>query len=84
MEESGLLDPDDEVDLYALHLVFKPMLQSACKRFQLNWNVHKHRSLHHKSPQWAFNKGLKIMKQVANECGQQLTELDQVTSISIP
>jgi len=59
MEERGLLDPFNETHLYALHMVFKPLLQEATSRFRQNWNMHKHSSLHHKSPQWAFEEGLR-------------------------
>lgn len=82
MEADGILDPISEIDLYTLHLIFKPMIQKSLERNRLNWNVHKHSSLHYKSPEWAFKEALQRLKSVQREWGKTCTELYQVTLFS--
>lgn len=40
MEEEGVLDPLNEVDVYCLHFVFLPRLQSTLNTFIESWNNH--------------------------------------------
>ncbi|KAI7790374.1 hypothetical protein IRJ41_013547 [Triplophysa rosa] len=50
MESEGLLDPDNEVHLYALHWIFLPQLQRHLTLFQDAWNNHKLRTTGSQSP----------------------------------
>lgn len=40
MEETNVLDRDDELDLYALHYVYLPRIQAALDEFSSSWNSH--------------------------------------------
>jgi hypothetical protein len=40
LEDNGVLDPLNCVDLYCLHLVFIPRINEALKSFQQGWNNH--------------------------------------------
>ena len=40
MEGEGILDPDNDIDLYALHFVFVPMLPQQLDLFRLGWCKH--------------------------------------------
>ncbi|XP_056100723.1 uncharacterized protein LOC143737598 [Siphateles boraxobius] len=50
MESESLLDPDNEVHLYALHWIFLPQLQRHLNLFQEAWNNHKLRTTGSQSP----------------------------------
>ncbi|KAL0970155.1 hypothetical protein UPYG_G00238050 [Umbra pygmaea] len=50
LEAEGLLNPDDEVHLYALHWSFLPQLQRHLAFFQEGWNNHKLRTANNQSP----------------------------------
>ena len=40
LEDNGVLDPHNCVDLYCLHLVYVPRINEALKSFQQGWNNH--------------------------------------------
>ena len=40
MEATGVLDPDNEVDLYVLHCVFMPRINKSLGEFTRAWNMH--------------------------------------------
>ena len=40
MEDSGILSPINEVDLYALHVIFTAKVQQSLDEFQRQWNFH--------------------------------------------
>lgn len=58
MEDRGVLDPDDEVNLYCLHLVFLPRLNRMLTEFKDMWNNHPLRTEHNKTPLQLFSSGL--------------------------
>ena len=41
LEDNDLLDPDNEVDLYCIHYVYLPCLNTILQRFRAGWNSHK-------------------------------------------
>ena len=47
MEQHGILDPLDEVNLFALHYVFIPRINKSLHIFQEGWNNHSIRTAHH-------------------------------------
>ena len=77
MEEIGILDPLDGIDLFCLHFVSKHLIQEACKRFQRSWNCHAIRTEGNKSPNQLFIAGLANLR---NYDGT-FTELEQVLYI---
>ena len=50
----GLLDPENDVDIFCLHYVAEIVIQAAAVRFQRLWNDHKIRTEGHKSPNQIF------------------------------
>ncbi|XP_065119656.2 uncharacterized protein [Paramisgurnus dabryanus] len=50
LEREGLLDPDNEVHLYALHQSFLPHIQKHLIFFQRGWNCHRLRTEGNQSP----------------------------------
>lgn len=53
MENEGILDPLNELDLYALHFVYLPRIKHALEIFRKGWNCHKLRTTG-KSPQQMY------------------------------
>lgn len=78
LEEHGLLNHKDDLDLYCLHLCFGPLLEKSVSRFQRMWNGHKHRGLRNKTPAWVFFQSLMHLKAHANKHKLYYKELDQV------
>lgn len=74
MEEIGILDPLDELDLFCLHFVSKHVIQEACIRFQRSWNCHSVRTEVNKSPNQFFIAGLSNLRNFDGT----FTELEQV------
>lgn len=40
LEENQLLDPNDEIDMYALHYIYLPRLNNTIDEFVMQWNNH--------------------------------------------
>ena len=66
LETAGLLDPDNELDLFCLHYVFLPVIRRQLDMFTEAWNHHKLSTEHNKTPMQLFIIG---MHQVSNESG---------------
>lgn len=58
MEANGLLNPSDECDLFCLHYVFLPRINSNLDRFKLAWNNHKLSSMKCKTPNQLYILGM--------------------------
>jgi hypothetical protein len=58
LEEQHHLNPDCELDHFALHHVFMPILQREVKTFVDSWNHHKLRTEGNLSPMQLFISGL--------------------------
>lgn len=58
LESSGLLDPDIEVHLYALHLIFIPRINRALREFTNQWNCHPVSTAQSFSPEQLFISGI--------------------------
>ena len=50
LESLGLLDTESQIDLYALHFVFKPIIQNHLDKWRLGWANHKLRSEKNRTP----------------------------------
>ena len=40
LEKSGILNPDDDIDLFCLHYVYLPRIAQSLKTFTEGWNFH--------------------------------------------
>jgi hypothetical protein len=78
MEHAGILDHHSETDLYCLHKVFFSLMRKSVRTHVESWNLHKHRSLRHKSPSFVFKEALRALKKYSSNNNKRFTELRQV------
>lgn len=57
LEQHSLLDPLNELHLFALHYVYVPRINQALKAFQEGWNHHGMRTVSHLNPSQQFVRG---------------------------
>lgn len=50
MEEIGLLDIEDEIQLFCLHYVFLPRINNSLREFMTTWNHHPLSTKSNRSP----------------------------------
>ena len=67
LEEVGILDPDNEMDLFVLQCLYKPLISHSLKEFFNAWNSHPLRTEHNWSPKriW-FNSMISQDHQLEN------------------
>jgi len=58
LEAGQNLNADSELDLFALHHVFMPLLRREVEQFVNSWNHHKLRTEHNLTPLQLFITGL--------------------------
>lgn len=58
LENEGLLDPLNEIDLYCLHFIYMPRLHKQLCEFQESWNMHPLSTEGSKTPYQLFFEGL--------------------------
>ena len=58
LEFENLLDPLDNVNLYALHFVYLPHINKSLAEFKEGWNNHSIRTAHGRTPNQLYTKGL--------------------------
>lgn len=79
MELEGSLDPDNEIHLYALHLVFVPLIQKSLDEFSYSWNHHGLRTERGSpSPIRLFIRGMAVFHRIATKYNVSFTEIEQV------
>ena len=79
LEDAGLLDPVDEVDLFALHFVFLPRINQRLERFKAAYCRHRLRTEHNRTPLQLWTRGVlttRDLTALAGICG--LDELSEV------
>jgi len=57
LEEFGILNPDNEVHLFALHYIYVPRINRCLTAFKDGWNSHGIRTKHNQSPNQLFVAG---------------------------
>ena len=62
LEEQSLLDPLDELTLWALHYVYIPRINRSLTQFCNSWNNHSIRTALHKTPQQLFTAGCLLLE----------------------
>ena len=62
LEDSGLLDVDNPLDLYALHFVFTPLIQRHIDMFRHGWAHHSLRTEQNQTPQQLWISGLRNVR----------------------
>ncbi len=86
MERQGLLDPDNEVHLFCLHAIYKPIINGMLEAFTNAWINHKMRTAANKSPLQQFIMGMQQIQHergtIANQYFEQLSEVQANFSFS--
>ena len=57
LESEGLLDPLDEIDMYALHYIFVPRINQALYEMQQQWNNHALSTMSQQTPIQIWTEG---------------------------
>ena len=81
LEEDGILDPSNEVDIFCLHFVFLPRINKSLKDFQGSWNCHSLSSEGNMSPIQLFFEGLCASNVSTDIAGSSDTESDNSSTI---
>ena len=58
MEDNGILDPNSDVDIFCLQVIFVPKLQHHLDCFRDGWNNHRLRTEHNRTPHQLWILGL--------------------------
>ena len=58
MEDTGILDTDNENDMFCLHFVFTPLMNRALNTFKCSWNNHKLSTEGNLTPQQLYLTGM--------------------------
>ena len=58
LEKNNLLNPNDELDLAALHYVFIPRINENLEKFKVSWNNHKLSTEKQKTPNQLYILGM--------------------------
>lgn len=74
LEECQILDPDDELDIWSLHLAFLPKINASLKCWKEGWIRHPLRTEHNRSP-------LQLWVQGINRNHGQVPQEDDVQNI---
>ena len=79
MEATGVLDPDDDNDLFVLHCVFLPRIYHSLNDFTRPWNVHPLLTERNWSPRkmWIYSN-LKLDESETPQCVWMNTALLQM------
>ena len=64
LEDISLLDPDDLLDIYALHFVFLPLIQKQLDTFRAGWAHHPLRTERNKTPMQLWIIGLTGIRKI--------------------
>ena len=81
MEDEGLLDPADEVDLLCLHFVFLPRIKKLLESFKAAYCRHKLRTEHNQSPLQLWTTGIMTTSDVTALGG--IYGFDEISEVSV-
>ncbi|XP_031551143.1 uncharacterized protein LOC116288486 [Actinia tenebrosa] len=82
LEESNLLDSNNEQDLFALHYIYLPRIQSSLHQFVGQWNYHGLRTENFQSPMALWQTGMMSNPECFEECTPELYEIDFDSGVS--
>ena len=79
LEDEGLLDPFDELDLFCVHLVFIPRLNQQLESFRAAYCRHRLRTEHNMTPLQLWTRGAMVTEDLTALAGiHGLDELSEV------
>ena len=76
MEDEGILDPLNEIHLYALHAIFLPLINRALNELTRDWNHHPMSTAHNLSPQQLWHLGLTRYQNTNQESYEELVNFE--------
>ena len=65
LEDEGLLDPLDEIDLFSLHFIFIPRLNQQLETFRAAYCRHRLRTEHNRMALQLWTRGLQVTEDEA-------------------
>lgn len=74
LEDRGLLNPINEIHLYALHYIFLPRINRTLEGFIEGWNHHSIRTVGNKSPNQLFIEGALRLQLIALDFSDHVTD----------
>lgn len=77
MEPQGILQPDDEMHLFALHFVYLPRINAALEEFVAQWNNHSIRTTGSFSPRQLYVNGILDVHNCNCSAVQNISDADQ-------
>lgn len=77
LEDVGMLNVDDPLDIYTLHFVMLPIIQYQLDKFRMGWANHRLRTEFNKTPQQLWIQGM-IHMQAVDPSDLVVTGLSQV------
>ena len=81
LEDEGLLDPVDELDLFALHFVFLPRINQQLEGFKAAYCRHKLRTEHNLTPLQLWTRGALDTRDLTALAG--IYGLDELTEVGV-
>jgi hypothetical protein len=75
-EDEGILCTDDAIQIYALRLIFLPLINVALTEFQGAWNLHKIRTERNETPQQIWLNGMLENANSDNTVASELFDAD--------
>jgi hypothetical protein len=75
MESNGNLDPNDDIQLWCLHLVFIPVINKHISSWQEAWVQHPLRSERNKTPMQLWIEGLHSISGTNSTVAQELYQV---------
>ena len=58
MEDTGILNPDNDNDMFCLHFIYTPLINQALQLFKRSWNNHKLSTEGNLTPHQLYIKGM--------------------------
>ena len=84
LEQSGLLDTLNEIDMFCLHFCYLPRINHCIKSFQEAWNNHCLSTEGNATPQQLFLAGLLVAGQVPEVPGPSSANIPDLDIVAVP
>lgn len=78
MEEENILDPSSDLEIFALHVIYLPIIQNHLDEFARSWNFHGIRTTETSSSIRLFMRGISSLRRLSSAREENCTELVQV------
>ena len=74
LETLGLLNPLDQIQLYALHLTYIPRINKCLEQFKQGWNHHGISGMKNSSPLQLFVEGVARLNSIAEDFNKTVSD----------